>query len=74
LSDDEFAGQQELERSLMLKQIARIVAEAKTNNKPVRLAQHAPQLLANFPHASMPVAKVVEEITSIARMAGVPIE
>ena len=58
----------------MLKQIARIVAEAKAQNKPVRTVQHAPHLFANFPHANMSIAKIVEEIALAAREAGVPIE
>ena len=58
----------------MLKQIARIVADAKGRNKPVSTAQHAPHLFANFPHANMPIAKIVEEIAFAARESGVPIE
>jgi hypothetical protein len=64
LSDNENDGQQELERSLMLNQIARIVADAKGRNKPISTAQHAPHLFANFPHANMPIAKIVEENTA----------
>ena len=58
----------------MLKQIARIVAEAKDHSKPVRTAQHAPHLFASFPHANMPIGRIVEEINRAAREAGVPIE
>jgi hypothetical protein len=72
--DEEYQGQQELERSLMLKQIGRIVADAKANNNIVNANQHAARLFAAFPHANLPITRIVEEIVHAAEQAQVALE
>ena len=69
-----YQGLQELERSLMLKKICRIVAEAKRESQPIRADQHAPGLLADFPNVNMSLAGIREEILHAAREAGIPVE
>ena len=71
---NEHKGQQELERSLLLKQIARLVAEAKRNNKTISLTSHAASLFAEFPHAHLSISRIIDEIVHAAKEAGVPVD
>jgi hypothetical protein len=69
-----FEGQQELERTLMLNQIARIVADAKAKRLILSAGNHAARLFAEFPHANLAVARIVEEILLAAKLAGVTVK
>jgi hypothetical protein len=73
MSDKEYLGQQQLERSLLIKRIARVVSEAKRNNKPVS-SYHAAHFFADFPNANMSIRDILEELRHAAADAGVEIE
>ena len=58
----------------MLKQIARHVAEAKRNNRAISLTGNAAKLFAQFPHANLPVSRIIDEIVHAASEAGVRVD
>jgi hypothetical protein len=71
---EEFQGQQELERSLILVQIARLAADAKASNSIINAGRHAARLFADFPHANWHVARIIDEIVHAATEARVAVE
>jgi hypothetical protein len=62
------------ERTLLIREIARLIEDAKASGKPIRAAYHAGMLAMRFPDANLPLGVIIEEITSVAKAAGVAIE
>lgn len=62
------------ERTLLLREIARLIEDAKAAGKPIRAAYHAGMLAMRYPDANLPLGAIIEEITSVAKAAGVAID
>ena len=63
-----------LETSVLLRSIQRIVAEAKANGEILRAGPHAGQLRDAYPNCGLSIAHIVDEIMIEATRLGVPVE
>lgn len=61
----------ELQRSLMFREIARLVADAKASDTIICTTHHAALLFATSPDANFSIGRIAEELVEAAREAGV---
>ena len=69
-----YAGDKVSSRRLLLREIERIVADARAKGSILRTADHAARLFATYGSANFSIGKIVDELVAAAAVAKVPVE